>query len=278
MTWQTALRWGENFLAEAEIENGAMDAWYLLEYCGGINRTWFLLNREEEIPKTVYETYQELLKMRSLHIPLQHLTGEQEFMGLPFHVNENVLIPRQDTEVLVEEVLKVVMPGDRVLDLCTGSGCIISSIVKLSDGVSGVGADLSEAALEVAKENGIRLGVDVTWKRGDLFENVEGVFDCIVSNPPYIATAEIETLMEEVRDHEPRMALDGREDGLFFYRKIVKESKKYLKKDGWLLFEIGCDQGEAVCELLVQAGFYEIQRKKDLAGLDRVVMGRNGKH
>ena len=139
MTWQDSLRRGEEFLAGANIPDSSADAWYLLEYCAKIDRTWFLLNREKEIPQGVDQKYQELLKKRSLHIPLQHLTGEQEFMGLPFHVNENVLIPRQDTETLVEEVLKIVKPGDKILDLCTGSGCIVISIAKLAHGVSGVG-------------------------------------------------------------------------------------------------------------------------------------------
>lgn len=276
MTWQNALRQGEQLLAEMHIDNAAVDAWYLLEYCGEIDRTWFLLNRGEEIPDTIYRRYQELLNKRSLHIPLQHLTGEQEFMGLPFHVNKYVLIPRQDTEILVEEVLKIVKKGDRVLDLCTGSGCIIISIAKMAEQISGIGIDLSDQALLVAKENARRLKADVSFLQSDLFEQVTGEFDCIVSNPPYIATAEIDTLMEEVRCNEPRMALDGMEDGLFFYRKIVKESAAYLKKGGWLCFEIGCDQAKDVSEMMRAAGYQNRKVIKDLAGLDRVVMGQRG--
>ncbi len=276
MTWQNALRQGEQFLAEMHIDNAAVDAWYLLEYCAEIDRTWFLLNRGEEMPEHVYRQYQELLNKRSLHIPLQHLTGEQEFMGLPFHVNEHVLIPRQDTETLVEEVLSIVKKGDRVLDLCTGSGCIIISLVKLAEQISGVGIDLSDEALVVAKENAKRLQADVTFFKSDLFDQVTGEFDCIVSNPPYIATAQIDTLMEEVRCMEPRMALDGMEDGLFFYRKIVKESAAYLKKGGWLCFEIGCDQADDVSEMMRIAGYENRKVIKDLAGLDRVVMGQRG--
>lgn len=276
MTWQNALRQGEQLLAEMHIDNAAVDAWYLLEYCGEIDRTWFLLNRGEEIPDTIYRRYQELLNKRSLHIPLQHLTGEQEFMGLPFHVNKYVLIPRQDTEILVEEVLKIVKKGDRVLDLCTGSGCIIISIAKMAEQISGIGIDLSDQALLVAKENARRLQADVSFLQSDLFEQVTGEFDCIVSNPPYIATAEIDTLMEEVRCNEPRMALDGMEDGLFFYRKILKESAAYLKKGGWLCFEIGCDQAKDVSEMMRAAGYQNRKVIKDLAGLDRVVMGQRG--
>lgn len=228
------------------------------------------------MPDHIYRPYQDLLNKRSLHIPLQHLTGEQEFMGLPFHVNEHVLIPRQDTEILVEEVLSIVKKGDHVLDLCTGSGCIIISIVKLAEQITGVGIDLSDEALVVAKENAKRLQADVTFFKSDLFEQVTGEFDCIVSNPPYIATAQIDTLMEEVRCMEPRMALDGMEDGLFFYRKIVEESAAYLKKGGWLCFEIGCDQADDVSEMMRAAGYENRKVIKDLAGLDRVVMGQRG--
>ncbi len=276
MTWQDSLRRGEEFLAGANIPDSSADAWYLLEYCAKIDRTWFLLNREKEIPQGVDQKYQELLKKRSLHIPLQHLTGEQEFMGLPFHVNENVLIPRQDTETLVEEVLKIVKPGDKILDLCTGSGCIVISIAKLAHGVSGVGADLSEEALQVARKNAQALQAGVSFLHSDLFEKVEGTFDCIVSNPPYIASGDIPGLMEEVRDHEPHMALDGKEDGLFFYRKIIEEAKLYLKKHGWLCFEIGCDQAQAVSAMMKQNGYEHIRVIQDLAGLDRVVMGQTG--
>ena len=276
MTWQDSLRRGEEFLAGANIPDSSADAWYLLEYCAKIDRTWFLLNREKEIPQGVDQKYQELLKKRSLHIPLQHLTGEQEFMGLPFHVHENVLIPRQDTETLVEEVLKIVKPGDKILDLCTGSGCIVISIAKLAHGVSGVGADLSEEALQVARKNAQALQAGVSFLHSDLFEKVEGTFDCIVSNPPYIASGDIPGLMEEVRDHEPHMALDGKEDGLFFYRKIIEEAKLYLKKHGWLCFEIGCDQAQAVSAMMKQNGYEHIGVIQDLAGLDRVVMGQTG--
>ncbi len=276
MTWQSALRRGEKLLAEAQIADSAVDAWYLMEYCAKIDRMWFLLNREKEMPEMIEKKYQEFLKKRSLHIPLQHLTGEQEFMGLPFHVNENVLIPRQDTETLVEAVLKVLKPGDKILDLCTGSGCIIISIVKLAQGVEGTGSDLSDKALQVARKNAEDLDVGVSFLQSDLFEQIEETFDCIVSNPPYIATAKIEDLMEEVRDHEPHMALDGKEDGLFFYRNIVKEGRRYLKEHGWLCFEIGYDQGKAVSAMMENAGYQNVKVIQDLAGLDRVVMGQIG--
>ena len=203
---------------------------------------------------------------------MQYLTGSTEFMGLPFFVNESVLIPRQDTEVLVETALAMMKPECRLLDMCTGSGCILLSLAKLGTVAEGIGVDISEGALKVAERNRENLGLpQVRLVHSNLFESVEGVFDMIVSNPPYIPTEDIEDLMREVRDHEPHLALDGSKDGLLFYRKLAEESGRYLVPGGSLLFEIGYDQGGAVSQLLDQAGFKDIHVKKDLAGLDRVV-------
>ena len=219
-----------------------------------------------------------MVSRRKQRIPLQHLTGEQEFYGYPFYVNEHVLIPRQDTEVLVEEALKRKREGMKVLDLCTGSGCILLSILKNLKQGTGVGIDISEQALEVARRNAKRLGLEAatTFVLSDLFEKAQGPYDMIVSNPPYIETEEIAQLMPEVRDHEPRLALDGMSDGLYYYRSIVSQCRDYLKEDGALLFEIGAGQGAAVSELLKEAGFMSVQVIKDLAGLDRVVAGKAG--
>lgn len=216
-----------------------------------------------------------------MRIPLQQLTGEQSFMGLDFQVNQNVLIPRQDTEILVEEALKELHDGYDILDMCTGSGCILISLLWYSNDCHGVGVDLSEAALDVAKSNAERLlaekaeegRVPAVFLQSNLFEKVEGQFDLLVSNPPYIRTDDVETLMPEVRDHEPRMALDGEADGLSFYRKIVEECPAYLKRGGTILFEIGFDQAEEVKALMEQGGFHEIRVVKDYAGNDRVVVG-----
>lgn len=225
--------------------------------------------REEE-----REKYFRLIGQRASHIPLQQITGEQEFMGFLFQVNESVLIPRQDTEILVEEACRKIRPGMRVLDLCTGSGCIIISLAKLCPGIAAEASDLSLEALAVAKQNGTRLGAQVKWYQGDLFSEIQGSYDVIVSNPPYIPTAQIQTLSEEVRLHEPLQALDGKEDGLYFYRKIAAQAKRYLKPEGWLLFEIGYDQAAEVGEIMRKSGYGQIQVKKDLAGLDRVVSGK----
>ena len=268
-------------LAEEGIEEFSLDAWYLLEYVTGVSKAMYFAEPERAVSEENADRYIDCIRRRAAHIPLQHITGEQEFMGYPFCVNEHVLIPRQDTEILVEEAIQVMRPKMKVLDMCTGSGCIVLSILKMCrekyymTDLQGIGADVSEEALKVARENGRRLGVPVTWIQSDLFAKIpeEGKYDVIVSNPPYIETAVIDTLQEEVRLHDPYIALDGKEDGLYFYRRIISEAGKYLNPQGKLMFEIGCDQAEAVEELMKNAGYEQITVKKDLAGLDRVVYG-----
>lgn len=268
-------------LAEEGIEEFSVDAWYLLEYVTGVSKAMYFAEPELAVSEENADRYIDCIRRRAAHIPLQHITGEQEFMGYPFCVNEHVLIPRQDTEILVEEAIQVMRPKMKVLDMCTGSGCIVLSILKMCrekyymTDLQGIGADVSEEALKVARENGRRLGVPVTWIQSDLFAKIpeEEKYDVIVSNPPYIETAVIDTLQEEVRLHDPYIALDGKEDGLYFYRRIISEAGKYLKTQGKLMFEIGCDQAEAVEELMKNAGYEQITVKKDLAGLDRVVYG-----
>ena len=276
LTLQQIYREGKETLERAGIAEAELDAWYLLEYVTGISRASYYGDPGRVVTEEDLCRYRECIEKRAGHIPLQHITGEQEFMGLSFRVNDQVLIPRQDTETLVEEALKYAMPGMRVLDLCTGSGCILISLLHFCPGLTGVGSDISAEALKMARTNGQRLHVEdrVQWLCGDLFEKVTGAFDLIVSNPPYIRSAEIEELQEEVRLYDPRIALDGAEDGLLFYRRIIEESKSYLKNGGRLLFEIGCDQGRDVAELLENAGYTEVSVKKDLAGLDRVAAGR----
>ena len=272
MTLSGLLREGREALQAAGIPEWDLDAWYLLEYAAHCTKNEYFLRPEKEVLPQEKQLYRTLIRKRSAHIPLQYLTGSQEFMGLSFFVDENVLLPRQDTEILVEEALRALGSGMRVLDVCTGSGCILLSLLKLCAGLEGTGTDLSEKALQVAGENARRLGVEASFVQGDLFEPVSGKYDCIVSNPPYIASREVDVLMEEVRDHEPRMALDGGEDGLYFYRKIAAQSPKYLKDRGRIFLEIGFDQGEAVAGLLAPA-FDEVRIVQDLAGLDRVVCG-----
>ena len=278
MTYRKCYEQGCRTLQAAGIEEAALDARLLLEAVCGTDRNDLLVHGEQPVAPEAEEKYLNWIRQRAEHIPLQQLTGEQGFMGLTFSVNEHVLIPRQDTEILVEEVLKELHDGMRVLDMCTGSGCILLSLLHYSNDCEGLGVDLSAEALEVAGRNVLKVltpekAEHAHFLQSDLFEKVEGKFEIIVSNPPYIASAEVEKLMPEVRDHEPRMALDGTEDGLYFYRRIIEEAGKHLVSSGMLFFEIGYDQGLAVSELMRTEGYCDVQVVQDYAGLDRVVFG-----
>ncbi len=290
MTYREVYAEGRKVLESAGVGEAELDARLLLEYVCGTNRNDLLVHGEETVDDENRKRYEEFIARRRQRVPLQYLTGKQNFMGLEFAVNEHVLIPRQDTEILVEEVLKHLHDGMRVLDLCTGSGCILISLLHYSNHCDGLGVDISQEALAVAEENGRALlpkessaeveeafGRIRFWK-SDLFEAVEGKFDIIVSNPPYIPSGDIEELMPEVGNHEPRGALDGGEDGLHFYRSIVEGIREHLYGGGMLFFEIGQDQAEAVSRLMEREGFLEIEVVRDYAGLDRVVYGTLGFH
>lgn len=273
MTYKETIDLGIRILELAGIEEAENDAWLLLSKECKMNRTAYYMHMKDEILPEQLNEYKGLIKKRAERVPLQYITGEQEFMGLTFHVNSNVLIPRQDTETLVEEAIKLVEPGMSILDMCTGSGCIIISILKKCSGIQGTGSDISKQALNVAKENAKLNNVAVDFERSDMFENLSDKYDMIVSNPPYIRSDVVPTLMPEVCEFEPLDALDGHEDGLYFYRKIIKECKSFLKEDGKILFEIGNDQGQAVSDMLTYAGFRNVRVIKDLAHNDRVVVG-----
>lgn len=273
MTLLEACLYGERELEEAGVPEAKLNAWLLLEYVSGCTRSRYLAYPKEELSENIERRFREVLKLRSQRIPLQHITGVQEFMGHTFWVNDKVLIPRQDTEILVEEALKDLKSGMRFLDLCTGSGCILLSLLLGCPGSIGVGTDISVEALKVAKRNQELLEQEALLIESDLFERIEGSFDLIVSNPPYIRSEDIEGLMEEVRDYEPIIALDGHGDGLYFYRRIAREGTSYLKPGGRLYLEIGFEQGALVPEILREQGFCEIEVRKDFAGLDRVVKG-----
>lgn len=273
MTLKEACLYGEKELERAGVPEAKLNAWLLLEHVSGCTRSHYLAYPKEELPKKAEQCFREVLKLRCQRIPLQHITGVQEFMGHTFLVNDKVLIPRQDTELLVEEALKDLKAGMRFLDLCTGSGCILLSLLLGCPGSLGVGSDISPEALKVAERNRELLGQEALLLESDLFEQIEGTFDVIVSNPPYIRSEEISNLMEEVRVYEPLTALNGHEDGLYFYRRIAGRSPFHLKPGGRLYLEIGYDQGSSVSGLLKEQGFCQIEVKKDLAGLDRVVKG-----
>ena len=282
MTYRELYEYGKSRLSEAGIAEAGLDARLLLEYVCHADRNELILYADRERNSMEEQFYRMVIEKRALRIPLQHITGEQEFMGLSFQVNEHVLIPRQDTEILVEEAMRHLGDGMRILDLCTGSGCILLSLLKYSNECEGVGIDISEEALKTARENAEKLGLDAVFLAGDLFgpladfvseRTPDRLFDMIVSNPPYIETAVIDTLMPEVRDHEPFCALDGGADGLQFYRRILAEAPAHMRRGAVLLFEIGCGQGEAVARLMQEAGFVQVEVLQDYAGLDRVVCG-----
>ena len=258
-------------LTRAGIEDAKIDARLLLEQVCNTKQNDLYLYGDRVVEEKIVASYDEMIAMRKKHIPLQYIIGEQEFMGLKFLVNKKVLIPRQDTEILVEEALKYIHDGMRILDMATGSGCIIISLLNYTNSCEGIGVDIDSSALEVAKKNAERLNSNAKFVQSDLFEHVEGVFDVIVSNPPYIRTDVLKSLMPEVIACEPKLALDGKEDGLFFYRKIIKQMKKYMHKESYILFEIGYDQASEVSSLLKQEGLIEVKVIKDYLGLDRVV-------
>lgn len=283
MTLKQLLEEGSRSLEQAAVPDARVDAWLLLSYVFGLRRTDYLIHSQASADDGPTGRYRECIRRRAERVPLQYITGEQEFMGFSFKVNEHVLIPRQDTETLVECVLENMPEDGAVLDMCTGSGCILLSVMGMKRCAFGHGADLSDQALFVARENEDRVrrqadprflsqdGPEISWIKSDLFENIRDRYDIIVSNPPYILSRQIKTLMPEVKSHEPVMALDGSEDGLEFYRRIVQEAPGYLNPGGMLFFEIGWDQARDVSRILKSRGFCQIQVKKDLAGLDRVV-------
>ena len=282
------LKNGQKILEQSGIREAGLDAWLLLEYFTGKSRAYYFAHGDEGVTEETACRYQELIRKRAEHIPLQHLTHQAFFMGYEFYVNEDVLVPRQDTETLMEAALELLKgnKAPRILDMCTGSGCIITSLMLEVPEASGTGVDLSEKALEVAIRNARELGTADRTKfvKSDLFsaeyfskkDNAEKVtgYDMLISNPPYIPSGEIEGLMEEVRLHDPRMALDGMEDGLYFYREITRQAMDHIRPGGWLLYEIGCEQGKDVKELLEKEGFIKTEIRQDLCGLDRVVLGQ----
>ena len=350
--WADVLNYGKKILKNAGIVEADLDAWYLFGQIFGISRAQYFLCARENIAgstaqkmaaqeqtgnslesknaldcvelwlKEKLSAYENTLEKRASRIPLQQILGQQEFMGLTFFVNEHVLIPRQDTETLVELVLNEQKDKNiSILDMCTGSGCIAVSLKKLGGYACVEGADISEEALKVAKRNSeeilensdvnndavssrteqiqnctnltnnqnkqdnseermvseVRRGsqTGVTFRHSDMFSSFRETeqFNVIVSNPPYVPSAVIEELEPEVRDHEPRGALDGTADGLYFYRILAEECAKHLTPGGHVYFEIGYDQGMAVKELLDNHGFKDTRVIQDLAGKDRVVCG-----
>lgn len=254
-----------------------LDARLLLEHVCGTRIDTLLTEPERRVSAENVRRYRDLIARRCAREPLAYIVGSTDFMGLRFEVNPEVLIPEQDTENLVEEILKEGRDGERILDLCTGSGCILLSLLHYSNTSTGVGTDLSPKALDLSRRNAdsLKLSERVQWRQGDLFEAVDPdeKFDLITANPPYIASEVIPGLAEEVRCHEPRLALDGGTDGLAFYRRIIPEAVPHLVMGGLLCLEIGFDQGEDVSGMMRDAGYYDVSVIKDYGGNDRIVRG-----
>ncbi len=276
------IKLGASRLIKAHCTDPSLDAELLYYHLTGADRVELFLKACEPVDEDTKEQYFDLIGKREQRIPLQHITGIQEFMGLTFHVSPDVLIPRQDTETLVEGAAKMIR-GDndrirrrnswKVLDLCCGSGAIGVSLARLCQNVKVSASDYSKEALKVAQKNAAKNRVKIKFSYGDLYCAVgKKRYDMIVSNPPYIKSHMIPVLQDEVKSHEPMMALDGGEDGLEFYRKIIGEAPKHLKSQGVLALEIGHDQAAEVCGLIKKtAAFTMTHVVKDLAGRDRVV-------
>jgi release factor glutamine methyltransferase len=263
-------------LKEAGVPEYQLDARLLLEYVCGTDYNTLLVHGDRNVSPEEEKKYNELIEKRASRVPLAYIVGYQEFMGLTFNVNENVLVPNQDTETLAEEALRELSDGMRFMDLCTGSGCVALSILNYTNDTSCVMTDISDKAIEVATGNRDRLGFSDRAEivKTDLFpQDDDKKFDMIVSNPPYIRTDVIATLPPEVGKGEPYIALDGGQDGLIFYRRIIENAPKWLYTSGWLMMEIGYDQGDAVAGLMKDGGFHEVEVIKDLGGNDRVVRG-----
>jgi release factor glutamine methyltransferase len=280
-TYREAVLAGAASLRKCGVESPDYDSRQLMLHAASMNDTEYLMRSGEAVPSAQLEAFEVMLHRRMKREPLQHILGQAYFYGRAFNVNANVLVPRFDTEGLVENALKTVKDGDAVLDMCTGSGCIIITLALERNLSVAVGCDKSGEALSVARGNWDKLsggvGSNITFLQGDLFQalgdDYRNFFDCIVSNPPYIESSVIDTLSDEVKNYDPLMALDGGDDGLVFYREITGQANNYLKDGGALFFEIGAEQGKAVAELMEKAGYSDIEIIKDLAGLDRVVRG-----
>ncbi len=267
------LRCGRDCLAEAGLEEAALDARLLLMEAASVTQADILTYPERVVTEPELSRYRDYLERRCNREPVAYILGTQDFMGLTFQVSDQVLIPNQDTETLVEEAMREMEDGMRFLDLCTGSGCIALSLLHYSNETTAVATDLSGTALAVAMQNAGNLGLAdrIDFVETDLVPEKQERFDFIVSNPPYIPDAVIEGLEPEVAEHEPMMALSGGADGLVFYRRIAAEAPRFLKNAGWLLLEIGYDQGVAVSEILSDAGYSDVEVVKDYCGNDRVV-------
>jgi release factor glutamine methyltransferase len=277
-TWTVLkiLAWTRDYLAGKGVENARLESEWLLSDALGLDRVGLYLNFDRPLNSAELARYRGMVSRRAKREPLQHILGSQEFMGLEFEVSPAALIPRHDTETVVEEVIRRCTGGERILDIGLGSGCIAVALAKKLPQVSVYGVEKTASALELASRNAAKHGVTLEIAKGSLFEPFEGLmFDIVVSNPPYIPTGEIPSLQPEVRDFEPVEALDGGPDGLDFYRMIIPSASKHMSPGGWLIFEVGAGQSDSVKEIFAAStSFADIFSAKDPAGIERVVGGR----
>ncbi len=281
MQLKELLKYGEDILQKAGIEEFSSDARVLAMHVMKLDYTGIFMKLADQIPYEEEKKYKELIDVRKTHYPCQYIIGTQDFMGYTFRVKEEVLIPRPETEILVETALTETTNMDSVaaLDMCCGSGCIgISYSLKRQEGGHHddkiLLGDISDNAISLAGENKFNLQANCDIIKTDLFENIQGEFDVIMSNPPYIPSEDIDEIMQDVREFEPRLALDGMSDGLYFYREIIDKARTFLKKQGVMIFEIGYNQYEDIRKILTESGFGNVSLKKDYADLDRVVIAR----
>lgn len=277
--WTTlkVLAWTTGYLAERGVENARREAEWLLCAATGLDRVGLYLNFEKPLNDQELAAFRATVARRGRREPLQHILGTQEFDGLSFEVTPAVLIPRHDTETLLEQAIEHAPEAACILDLGTGSGCISIALGRRLPDARITAVDLSEEALLVARRNAELNGVAIEFLQGSFFQPVNGrTFNLIVSNPPYITTADLSELQPEVRDFEPKLALDGGPDGLAAYRAIIMEAPKHLAPGGWLLLEVGAGQAQDVVALLAQSGFTAIITATDAACIERVVGGCHG--
>lgn len=269
------LSYGKMLLKKSEIESYSIDAEVLLMTVLNFTKTELFTKDSHILSEDETEKYIKFLEKRKNFMPVQYIIGKCEFMSLDFNVNQSTLIPRCDTEILVEYAINSIKKNKfkTVLDIGTGSGAIAISIAHYCPNTKVTATDISENALKTAKKNAEKNAVSqkIDFIKSDIFENITSKYDIIISNPPYIKSDTIKTLMPQVKEYEPISALDGGSDGLYFYKKIISECKNYLNKNGELLFEIGYDQSLEISKLLSEKNFTEIKTTKDYAGLDRVV-------
>ena len=269
------LNWTKQYFEEKGVDSPRLDAEVLLSHILKCDRIHLYVNFDRPLVGEELSSFRQMVKARAQRMPVAYILGEKEFMGHSFRVTPDVLIPRPDTEILVEEAIRLLAEKEapRIVDIGTGSGAILLSVLKGTESSTGVAVDLSPAALAVAKSNGERLGLAdrAEFRLGDLYAPVDGLFDAILSNPPYIPVRDMEGLSPEVKQ-EPEMALVGGADGLDFYRRLIDDAPRYLKEGGIVLFEVGIHQAQAVAELGKRRGFSAQRILPDYAGIDRVVV------